>query len=75
MQLGLNPHLVNESLIISIITVFVWKHSEPPLSTVAFPDLRHNTAASDVTFGLDSYIIDITPVSYTHQTLPTIYSV
>ena len=35
--------------------------SLPPLSTQAFPDLRHSTAASAVTLGLASYIIPTTP--------------
>ena len=37
------------------------KLSEPPLKIVAFPDFRHNAAASAETFGLDSYMTPITP--------------
>ena len=32
------------------------------LNIKAFPDFRHNPTQSLVTFGLDSYIINITPI-------------
>ena len=36
--------------------------SLPPLSITAFPLFKQSPAASQVTFGLDSYIIPITPI-------------
>ena len=53
--------LIKDFCIISTKILFVLKHSEPPRSKTEFPDLRHKEAASEVTFGLDSYIMQITP--------------
>ena len=53
-ELESNPVSLKASLIILIMQRLVLKHSEPPLRIVAFPDFRHKTAASEVTFGLDS---------------------
>ena len=36
-------------------------HSDPPLSTQALPDFKHNAAISTVTFGRDSKITPTTP--------------
>ena len=38
------------------------KASEPPLKITAFPDLKHKLETSEVTFGLLSKIIPITPI-------------
>ena len=42
--------------------LFVLEASEPPFKITEFPDLKHNAATSDVTLGLLSYIIPMTPI-------------
>ena len=48
----------------------VSKHSLPPRRITALPDFRQSAPASAVTFGLDSYIMPITPIGM--HILPTI---
>ena len=42
--------------------LFVFIASDPPFKITGLPDLKHKLATSDVTLGLLSYTIPITPI-------------
>ena len=62
MQYSDISHAVSPSLITLTMALLELIASLPPFKITVLPDLKQSENASSVTFGLDSYIIPITPI-------------